>query len=188
MCKFFSDINYKWTITLDQDSVSPENLIYELSKHISENVGVIGPKIVYRNNEKYTRETFETIEDVDWIITSASLTNLEAWKKIEGFDEKLFIDGVDRDFCIRLKSEGYKNLVCNNVTLMHELGNLKCRKILGKTIYVTNHSPFRVYYMSRNYFYLDKKLGTHSAQKNFFKLLFKILFFEKIKLKNKGDN
>lgn len=97
ICGFYYSKEFDWVITLDQDSVSPENLIFELSKNISENVGAAGPKIVYRNNEKYAPENHKNLEAVDWIITSASLTNLAAWKKTGGFDEKLFIDGVDKE-------------------------------------------------------------------------------------------
>lgn len=48
-----------------------------------------------------------------------------------------------------LNKTGYKICRVNTVSLLHELGNLKCRKIAERMIYVTNHSAFRRYDMSK---------------------------------------
>ncbi|MBR1432844.1 glycosyltransferase family 2 protein [Ruminococcus sp.] len=178
ICEFFSS-NYEWVLTLDQDSISPKNLIQKLCTYTTSKIGAIGPKIVYRGNEKFTQNSNKTlVSKVDWLITSATLTNINAWKSIGGFDNKLFIDGVDKDFCFRLNKKGYDVLQCNEVELYHELGNLKCRRVFGKTIYVTNHSPKRKYYMARNAIYLDKKNGTHLSVTYIIKLFIKTLLFE----------
>ena len=44
--------NYEWVITLDQDSVCPENLVKEYSKYIEEdNVAIICPQIQDRRRK-----------------------------------------------------------------------------------------------------------------------------------------
>lgn len=187
ICKYFYSLNFEWIVTLDQDSVSPPDMVSIMRIYTSKKVGTIGPKIIYRHNEHFVKSTSQNIEDVDWLITSATLTNLFAWKEIGGFDNKLFIDGVDKDFCFRLVKKGYRVLQCNEVELLHELGNLRCRKILGKTIYVTNHSPKRKYYMARNAIYLDNKNKTSHSRIYILKLIIKTVLFEKdkhVKIKN----
>lgn len=185
ICEYFYKKNYNWVITLDQDSVSPQNLVLELSKYISYNIGIIGPQIIYRNNEDDSElQGMGKVESVQWIITSASLTNIRAWYSIGGFDEKLFIDSVDKDFCLRLKMKDFKVLRVNNIGLIHELGNLKCQRILGKNVYVTHHSPQRKRYMTRNCIYLKHKLGYGKPIIYITKLILKVLFFEKKKYIN----
>lgn len=180
--------NYKcnWLFTLDQDSICSIDIISKLYSCISSDVGIVGPDILYVNNENIDRgnRSNEEVIEVDWVITSASLTNVSAWKKIGGFDEKLFIDSVDYDFCYRLKKNGYKILKKTDIKLKHSLGKLKCRKIFKKIIYVTNHTPLRRYYMVRNVIYLDRKLKVKRAGLYILKLFFKILFFEDNKLDN----
>lgn len=131
------------------------------------------------------------VHKTERIITSATLTNILAWKDVGGFDEELFVDGVDKDFCFRLRKKGYYVLVDCNICLLHELGNLRCRRILGHTIYVTNHSANRRYFMIRNSIYIRRKLGIGRPAIIYFKNLFKIVVFEgnkmeKIKSMNKG--
>ena len=182
LCERACQEGYESILTLDQDSVVPEGMVLELAKYAGRTVAIVAPDIVYRNNENLTGAPKDTVDNVEWVITSASLTNLAVWKEIGGFDEKLFIDGVDRDYCIRAGRAGFSIIKNRNAQLLHELGNLKCRKLFGRTIYVTNHSPFRYFYMARNALYLDNKLGLNAARKTIVKLILKILFYESCKL------
>lgn len=182
LCHYGEENGYQWILTLDQDSVCPHDLLEHLEVGIKPNTAIIAPNILYRNNVKYAERGKTGVYEVDWVITSASLTNLNAWKQINGFDETLFIDGVDKDFCFRARIAGYVILKCYDVNLLHELGNLKCIKIFGKVIYVTHHSARRKYYMARNVIYLDKKFGTREAFRSIIKLIAKTVVFERQKL------
>ncbi|MFH0373974.1 glycosyltransferase family 2 protein [Streptococcus sp. A22] len=169
---------FDWVLTLDQDSESPNNLIDELEKLISNEVAIISPKISYRNNERFENGIIEEVKEKEWVITSASLTSVAAWEQIDGFDDILFIDKVDYDFCIRARRAGYKIIQNNRVTLLHELGNLEIRQVFNRKVYVTNHSPFRYYYMIRNGFYLKNKLNIGHPYKDLFSKIFKVVVFE----------
>ncbi|WP_249630527.1 glycosyltransferase family 2 protein [Streptococcus uberis] len=173
--------NFKWVLTLDQDSECPPNLIEKLMKYTSSQVAIVSPNIFYKNNEHLQSIPSATVVEKEWVITSASLTNISAWEKINGFDDYLFIDKVDYDFCIRARKAGYKILQNNEISLVHELGNLKIIKIFNKNIYITNHSPFRYFYMIRNSFYLRKKLKIGNPYKDLYTKLFKIILFEEKK-------
>lgn len=182
LCDCAFEKNFDWIITLDQDSISPSDLVCNLSKYISDKIAIIAPNIVYKNNESFSDMRNEGVEEAEWVITSASLTNLKIWKSLGGFDEILFIDGVDRDYGIRATKAGYKVIKCYDVKLLHELGSLKCRRRFGRTIYVTNHSALRKYYMVRNAIYLDKKHRESLAQKYIMKNIIKTILYEKDKI------
>lgn len=181
LCRWCFERGYRYIITLDHDSVCPDGIVDTLMRDMEPTVAIAAPNIVYRNNESFA-EKKQGKEDVDWVITSASFTNLAVWDKLDGFDEKLFIDGVDRDFCQRARIQGYRIIKDYDVQLLHELGNLRCRKLCGRIIYVTNHSPMRKYYMVRNSIYLDKKHGEKRRFSCIAKNILKTLVYEDQKI------
>lgn len=151
--------NYDWLITLDQDSVAPENLITVYSSFVNEKqVGIVCCKIVDRNfGEKQEQKIKHGVEEVPMCITSASMMNLEAWQSIGRFPDDFFIDSVDFDICLSMREHGYRIIRTNDIALLHEVGRSKLQYILGKEYQIYNHSPLRYYYMVRNGIYLGKR-------------------------------
>ena len=147
---------HEWILTLDQDSVCPDNLIAEYKKHLSiEKLGMLCPLVDDRNYVNIEAQNGD-IEEVPRCITSASLVPLKIWDSVGGFLEELFIDFVDHDFCAKLQEEGYKIIRVNAVHLLHEIGNGKDHKFAGLKITTLNHGAFRKYYMARNWYYYIK--------------------------------
>lgn len=181
ICKKAISDSFEWIITLDQDSLTSDNLVNCLARDIRNDIGIVSPNIIYKNNESFC-DNEEGTKEIEWVITSASLMNLNSWKKVGGFDESLFIDGVDYDYCIRIRRSGYKIIRDYDVALLHELGNLHCIKILGRTVYVTNHSPVRHYYICRNNIYLWNKFHLNNPIKGITKEIIKIILFENSKI------
>lgn len=178
LCEWATNHSYDWILTLDQDSESPKELVKVLQQYACEDVAVVAPNIVYKNNEQFKLVSKKPFEEVSWVITSASLTNVSIWKIVGGFDEWLFIDCVDYDYGIRVNKAGYKVIKSYETELLHELGNLKCVKILGRVWYVTNHSAFRKYYMTRNAIYLWHKHHTGKPIRKILKNIIKTTAFE----------
>lgn len=184
--KYCENNQFNWVLTLDQDSVSPKNLIESYSKYLDkEKVGIITPHIVDRNNKmeiSLEEKKEPRIEYVNRCITSASLINIPICKLVGYFDEKMFIDLVDFEYAVRIRKEGFMILKVNSVSLLHQLGNLKVYNLLGKSIYVTNHSAIRNYFYARNsIYYLKKHKDYLSSREIYLKILIKILkilFFE----------
>ena len=83
--------------------------------------------------------------------------NIKAWSEIGGFDERMFIDGVDFDICYRLRQRGYKIYCIHSVVLLHEIGHIEYHRFLFWKVLVMNHSAFRKYYIARNVIYTAKK-------------------------------
>jgi len=140
-----------WLLTMDQDSsfngCSFNYLLDGLNvlEETGAKVGVVSPahKEIYESG--YADKTV--------VMTSGNLVNLRAYEHIGGFEEKLFIDAVDYDFCLRLIIQGYKVLQVNQAVLTHALGDPKIIKLLGRLVTVHSHSPLRRYYMTRNALY-----------------------------------
>ena len=132
-------------------------MIEEFEKYITyQDIGTLCPVIYDRNKGEEIKAKEGSIE-IDECITSGSLLNIKAWNKIGGFDENLFIDGVDFDICYRLKKNGYKILCIQSVVLLHELGHIEYHRFLFWRVLVKNHSAFRKYYIARNIIYIAKK-------------------------------
>lgn len=176
---------YKWAITLDQDSVSPPNLVENFQKYISlENIAVICPAIKDRN-DRFEKQYKNKIEYLEQCITSGAMINTDIWMELGQYDENMFIDMVDFEYCARVRKAGYKIVRVNSVELLHECGKLKIVKIGKRKIQITNHSPLRCYYYAKNIVYCHKKLPDRFSAFWMHKMLFekvaKVLFWEKDK-------
>lgn len=142
-------------LTMDQDSRASENMMEKLVDYISQHdVEKLGIVSAYHKqpNEKncYHLKEFESLTVV---MTSGNLLNLNAYRKTGKFLEKLFIDMVDYEYCLRLNMKGYKIIRVNSAILYHEEGENWSENGLTKVI----HSPVRTYYYVRNYLYVRKR-------------------------------
>ena len=150
---------FKWILTLDQDSVCNKELVTNYNKYIDIDTQ-IASLTCYIKDRNFIYEDNDSIleKEVSFCITSGNYLNLHVWKKQGGFDEKLFIDKVDTDYCFRLISNNYKILKIPYIGFTHEIGNnTRQIHILCKKIVIFNHSDFRVYYIIRNQIYFDRK-------------------------------
>lgn len=153
------DLGYEWVLTCDQDSVVPNNLMDNYLKYIeNDDVAIICPLVYDRNSQDMVlNKMTNDIEEVEKCITSGSFNRTSAWSEIGGFDEFMFIDGVDFDYCYRLRTAGFRIVKANKVIIEHEIGNISRKKIGCLDVKVMNHVAFRKYYIVRNRIYTDYK-------------------------------
>ncbi|MGG2468152.1 glycosyltransferase family 2 protein [Paraclostridium bifermentans] len=183
--------NFDWILTLDQDSICDINMISEMKsqyeKEDNKNIALIAPNILDENITLKPQDIKEGIEYTGPVITSGSLTKTNIAKNIGGFVDKLFIDQVDFDFCLRLKDSGADILKVNRAIIYHQLGEISEHKLFGKTITTTNHSPIRRYYYYRNLIYMyehhkeNHKEWINLEIKHAIKNIPRIILFEKNK-------
>ena len=154
---FSEQQGYDFFLTMDQDSVCNAGLI-DIYKQIDlNNVAQITCRIIDRDNGEVDATLFEGHKyiEVDYCITSGCINMTSALRQVGGYDEQLFIDGLD--ISLRLKKSGYKILKVNFEGLTHELGEKSGKSKLIKT---SSHTPWRNYYTRRNLIYVARKYYT----------------------------
>lgn len=173
----FADMNgFGWVVTLDQDSVSPSNMVERYIKYADmEDVAMISPVIVDRNSKKVIHGE-QDYEYIDRCITSGAMTRTADWKSLKmtprgGYNETLFIDYVDFDLCAQFKVIEKKIIRVNSVLFSHEIGKAEDHSSFGRLIPVGNHSAQRKYYITRNQLYYIKKYRRYIDVKREYKYL-----------------
>lgn len=175
LCNYAIRDGYSWILTLDQDSVCQENMVCEFDKYTDyDRIGIICPNHIDRRRPNILKEK-KGVQEIDYCITSGSFVNLKVYQNLNGFDDYLFIDCVDNDYCFRVRREGYKIICLYNVVLDHEMGDLRKSRFnklylkIGKVLssskitslsFKRKVSPMRVYYSTRNIVYLSRKYDT----------------------------
>lgn len=184
---------YTHLLTMDQDSYFDIGIMDKYKKAIQsfdwdKTLGV-GPKILDYNTLLKCSDV--SYQETMGVITSGNIISVKNAINIGGFDENLFIDEVDYDFCYRGIKKDYKVYIYScGVYLKHSLGNTIERFFVYRTLKCMNHNYVRKYYIMRNRFYVYKKYHTMNEKffaKNYLKanvrLIFDIIFFEEDKFR-----
>ena len=171
-------------LSLDQDSVCQEDFVKEMSKYltIEKRLGIVAPVIKDRNIGIVGHNPVKKIQHVNTCITSGAFSNLKAWKRIGGYDERMFIDSVDFEYCYRMRKNKYGVIQVRDVQLLHEIGASEKRRFLFWNVVVNGHSAFRKFYIAQNnvYYPLKHHLWLHFIRGNFrnLGLMFVVLLYE----------
>jgi len=180
---------YQWLFLLDQDSVcdpkcfeilrSEANRIRQINVKLGCLFPTVKSKLYPEINHwpfMWTGYTYSAavkartnrktgLPMVDSSITSGTLYNVKALKRVNGFNEKYFIDFIDHECHINLKIAGFKSFWVTDAVLLHELG--KPVEVKDRIEFI--HEPFRYYYIGRNYFDAFWKFGKFKGLRAFFK-------------------
>lgn len=150
---------YDWMLSLDQDSVCEKNFVKKMTPYLAveQNLGVVAPVIMDRNIGVVGHNPKSEYAHVNTCITSGSFSRISAWKEIGKYDESMFIDSVDFEYCYRMRKYGYGVIQVRDVQLLHELGKSQKKRVGLWKINITGHSAFRKYYIARNNVYYPLK-------------------------------
>lgn len=181
-CKLAIEAGYQYIMTMDQDSVFLNDNFERYIKEINANqdkAGSFAPNTVqpketlsfalYWKNKIIKKK--KDLIFVDKCISSGNVINLELWKILGGFNEDLFIDQVDFDFCYRLTKQK-KILKFQHIYLTHSIGIPK-KSLLPE---FDSHSGVRIYYIFRNNLYMKKWYPNRFTFKDY---KFLVLFYIK---------
>ena len=152
---------HAWLATFDQDSAIPPDAITDLlalgaSLPERERVAVLAMSRRDRVTGRDYHRRGDVLEEtpawrrVRTTITSGGLVSRRAFERVGLFDEALFIDGVDHDFCLRCRAAGLMVIEARHVAMDHAIGAITRKRVLGRGGVLTNHSPDRRYYITRN--------------------------------------
>jgi rhamnosyltransferase len=186
--------NVNWIVTFDQDSTPINSMVKNMLEFAglnkqSSSPPLLSPSILY-DCEESTCSDKHGCKTIPVAITSGNMVSSTLFKKIGLYDEDLFIDSVDFDFCLRARLAGYQILRVNSAVLKHKLGDSTKYYLLGVTFQTYTHSPLRRYYIMRNHLYLQEKYLYNFPylflKKNFFivVMIMQIILFDSEKISN----
>jgi rhamnosyltransferase len=193
---YAAENGYEWVVTFDQDSLAPTDYIRSMIHAYhncddNESVAIVSPR--YQTNTgiiSFARENVGNLlfYKVKTTITSGNIVRISALQSAGLFDESFFIDYVDHEFCLRVRSQNWLIIESQKSLLFHNLGNSTVHKIANINVITTGHSPIRRYYKYRNLVTTLKKYYWFEPWEiivNFKSLIFepfKILLFEEEKM------
>ena len=167
-CDKAIELQFKWILTMDQDSSFINFDHYKKCLEKVQNVNNVALLAANTDKEGYSTCDINECscnyrEDKFSVITSANIVNLEYFEEIGRFNDKLFIDMVDYDYCLRINIKKFKILYFPDVFVEHKLGEVHLRTNIftRKKKYKTEHNAQRAYYISRNSLYLSKNYGKY---------------------------
>jgi rhamnosyltransferase len=171
-------LGFPWVLTMDHDSVANPDMVKNLircwtghperdlvkivaARYIDKIADIVPRFPTYKGLWPRFRSFSgqESLVETMDIITSGNLVRTDVFREVGYFNEDLFIDAVDIEFCMRLANAGYKVVVSGDAFLKHRLGNATTGSILGREIVTLNHPPLRRYYIARNRVYTIKKFS-----------------------------
>jgi rhamnosyltransferase len=179
---------YQWLLTMDQDSSFEKGSLKRMKEFITTTKEVVGIVSPFHLTPKSKQPKFKEVTTrLRFAMTSGNLLNLEVYNKCGAFDEKLFIDSVDHEYCLRLRKNGYQIIRVNEATLYHTLGDIVYHPFLFFRFKTTNHSAARRYYIARNRLYVmfkylsfDFKFFRRESG-HYFKDFLRVIFLEERK-------
>ncbi len=141
-------------LTLDQDSAVPPGYVAALlaarsaAEAAGVRVGMVAPDAVGSILRLPNRRRGEVVLGGE-PIQSGLLVPVPVLQRLHGFDESLFIDGVDTDFWLRARDAGLHCVLAPGTRLEHRLGQAITLGAGHETPLVVA-STFRYYYQWRN--------------------------------------
>jgi rhamnosyltransferase len=152
--KYAMDAGFDWVATFDQDSRVSDGFIsqmlesYRQASH-PEKVAIIAPTYVDRESGVYAPVTRARGGEILTTMSSGSMMPSSTIRYLGTFDESLYMDYVDIEFCLRARRMGMR-ILQSPAVLFHSLGRITHHRFFGRDFAATNHAAGRRYYITRN--------------------------------------
>jgi rhamnosyltransferase len=163
--KWAQSEGYRWVALFDQDSTAPPAFIdtmchaYDTNRR-GDRVALLVPRYIDSRLGIPLPAIYADNGSLQVAMTSGSLMPIAIFSQEGWFEESLFIDGVDFEYCLRLRSSGYSVEECTETILMHAPANFTEYMLKGLRLFSTpNYSAGRRYYRDRNTIWMLKKYG-----------------------------
>ncbi|MFX1762837.1 rhamnosyltransferase [Paraburkholderia sp. A1RI-2L] len=178
----------QYVLLLDHDSIPGHDMVQRLLASDLQlrargvRVGAVGPVTVDRRTRTHARFIVagrfwlarvpmsaegDAAQRVDFLIASGTLVRGDVLDAVGGMDERLFIDHVDTEWCLRAASHRYQLFAVRDAYLDHSLGDEVIPVWMGRWREAFVHSPMRDYYMCRNTILVLRSNAMPSAWRTF---------------------
>jgi rhamnosyltransferase len=190
------DSGYPWVATFDQDSTVTDGFIDTLfagfeACPFKSRVALVSP--AHHDSTGAWEQGRQGLsappfEQVITAMTSGSLIRTDVFSTVGFYDESMFIDYVDYDFCLRLRRNGWRTISIPAACLVHRLGAAEQHSLFGLKFTTRSHSAWRRYYIMRNRILVYRRYASSApwwCLRDFgwiFLELLKIIFLEQDKM------
>lgn len=157
-------------VFFDQDSVISSDFIAQLVDAFSDPAVKASAPVFFNESEgfeyplvdvgkhgrvrKRPLSSFTGNIDVSTVISSGVMVDTRVFSQVGKMDERLFIDYVDTEWCLRCMAAGISIRVNPRASMLHSIGDQSLR---FRFFVVPVHSPIRRYYRLRNSLLLLRK-------------------------------
>lgn len=151
----------RWLAMFDQDSSASAGLVPRLMQFgqahpLGERIGVLATSHRDRATQAHYHHPWDILQEtadarlLRSAITSGSMVRMAVFDDVGLFDESLFIDSVDHDFCLRARRRGWQVVESCDLVMEHSIGAITVEHLFGLRVVCTHHNAQRRYYMTRN--------------------------------------
>ena len=148
--------NSDYLCIMDQDTPFKEEDVLRVVQFIQEHqdsledVAIVCPNVVKNTNVPINREGLSYVK---WAINSTSFLNIKNINRNHlRYDEKIFLDGVDYEFCLNIMKHGQKILRINDIVVIQEFGY-----VANGDATFTHHNADRYFNIAHNRKYIFYK-------------------------------
>lgn len=147
-----------WLHYLDQDSVPTPGYLDALSElaEVPADVALVGAR--YAEPGELAHAGTGALIPVRFVIASGTAMRTAAMVEVDGCDERMFLDVVDHEICLRVRAAGYRIVVDPRRVLSHPIGADAAE--VGRVL-VTRHPTWRRRMMWRNSAFLVAGYAPH---------------------------
>lgn len=154
-------------LTMDQDSSINNELINSYIEFLNlkdeKKVGALTPQY---NTDRNPAVTKDGTEFQLLTMQSGTLFKRIVFEQIGPFNEDLFLDVVDWEYCLRMDKNGYKIIRVNQAVLDHKPAETREWKCGPLKVKYGVAAPIRYYYQARNLLWTAKKYNSKPLYKN----------------------
>jgi rhamnosyltransferase len=156
-----------YIVFMDQDSRWEDDYVQKITSEYGSllekgiRLSALGPMVYRRETgEEYKsiihKKTFLNDDFIlrKHIISSGCCIRRELFQEAGTFEDMLFIDFVDDEWCWRANAKGYVCGITPHVRISHSIGRKEIH--IGKYVIIIS-APFRYYYQYRNYLILARR-------------------------------
>jgi rhamnosyltransferase len=164
--KWAQSEGYTWVALFDQDSTAPPAFIDTMRRAYDTNrrgdrAALLVPRYIDSRLGHPLPVNYAGNGSLQVAMTSGSLMPVAIFSQEGWFEESLFIDGVDYEYCLRLRSRGYSVEECTEAVLLHAPADFTECRLNGSRLFLTsNYSAERRYYRDRNKIWMMRKYCT----------------------------
>ena len=164
--KWAQSQGYTWVALFDQDSTAPPAFIDTMLRAYDascrrDRIALLVPRYIDSRLGIPLPATYADNGSLQVAMTSGSLIPISMFCQQGWFEECLFIDGVDYEYCLRLRGNGYSVEECAEAVLLHAPADFTECRLNGFRLFSTsNYSAGRRYYRDRNKIWMMRKYWT----------------------------